>query len=320
MNNRPLIVTKDQIKKAIALPQVIKSIEEGFPLYSQGKADIPPFGSLHFENPPGTVHIKHGHIKGDEVYVVKIASGFYNNPQLGIPSSQGLILVFNSNTGQLEAIMLDEAYLTEVRTGAAGAVAAKYLAPKDVFKIGIVGTGTQAFYQLLLLKDVIQCRDVMVWGRKRENFEILSLREELQEYNFQFTPDIKKLALSCNLIVTTTPARAPLLFAEDIQKGTHITAVGADGGGKQELDAMIFEKADVICVDSKSQCFNHGDTAYALKEGLIQPKNVLEIGELVMNPSLGRANAQQITIADLTGVAIQDIQIAKDVYRKFQGK
>jgi ornithine cyclodeaminase len=111
-----------------------------------------------------------------------------------------------------------------------------------------------------------------------------------------------------------------LLFAEDIQPGTHITAVGADGGGKQELDPKIFKKADIICVDSRSQCFSHGDTSFALKEGLIQPEKVLEIGEVVINPALGRQHEKQITVADLTGVAIQDIQIAKTVYQKLLEK
>ncbi len=319
MSQKPLIITKEEIKKIINPAQVIKGQEEGFALYSGGACEIPPFGSLHFRHPPGTVHIKHGVIKGDIYYVVKIASGFYDNPKAGIASSQGLMLLFKSRTGELEAILLDEAFLTEYRTGAAGAVAAKYLAPENVSKIGIVGTGTQAFYQLLLLKEVISCNKVLVWGRSSERAKQLAARPELSHYEFEVASDIREIAKECNLIVTTTPSRSPLLFAEEIRPGTHITAVGADGGGKQELDPRIFQIADVIAADSRGQCLLHGDISFAAQKNLLDPAKIVELGEIFTDPAKGRRGPAQITVADLTGVAIQDIQIAKDVYNQITG-
>lgn len=319
MSRKPLIITKEEIKKIIRPAQVIRGQEEGFSLYSKGACQIPPFGSLHFQKPPGTVHIKHGVITGDLCYVVKIASGFYDNPKAGIASSQGLMLIFNSRTGELEAILLDQAFLTEYRTGAAGAVAAKYLAPKNVSAIGMIGTGTQAFFQLLLLKEVIPCNKVLVWGRSFEKAKQLAAHPELSHYEFEIASDIREIAKVCNLIVTTTPSRSPLLFAEEIRPGTHITAVGADGGGKQELDPQIFRIADVIAADSRAQCLQHGDISFAVQKNLIDPAKIVELGEILNDPARGRRDQSQVTVADLTGVAIQDIQIAKDVYNHFTG-
>jgi ornithine cyclodeaminase len=315
-----MILNKQQIMQAIDAAEVINSMEEGFALFSKGQANIPPFGSLHFNNPPGTVHIKHGHIKGSDNYVVKIASGFYENPKIGIPSSQGLMLLFDSRTGQLKAILLDEAYLTEIRTAAAGALAAKYFAPKNVSCIGIVGTGTQAFHQLNLLKHAVACKDVIVWGRSLESLQSFTSRNELSSFRIKPTLDVTELTANCNLIVTTTPSKSPLIFANRVQPGTHITAVGADGGGKIELEPKLFSKADIVCVDSRDQCFLHGDVAFALKEGLIGPEKVIELGEAAANPALRRKNDREITVVDLTGVAIQDIQIANAVYTSSSSK
>lgn len=239
-----------------------------------------------------------------------MASGFPNNPSIGMPVGNGLMILFDKKTGMPICILLDEGYLTDLRTAAAGAIAAKYLAPKHISCIGIVGTGTQAYYQVRLLESVTDCRKVMIWGRDSSKAVQLSNNPDLKHFHIKIAKELNELTAACNLIVTTTSSSTPLLFAEHIHKGTHITAVGADDVGKQELDAHIFKKADRIIVDSCCQCSIFGDTSFALRAGLIVSNQMIELGSIIENPSSGRTNEEQITVADLTGVAIQDLQIA----------
>lgn len=308
------IYTLDQIKTALDYSEIIGAIEEGFVLYSQNKTVVPSVGYLRFENGRADVHLKYGYIRDDDFYVVKIASGFYENPKIGLPSSNGLMLVFSQKTGELLTILLDEGYLTDIRTAVAGAVVAKYLAPKKIDSIGIIGCGIQARLQLELLKEVTDCRKAIVWGRNQEKLK--KYQQEMSEKGFEIetATNISNITENCQLIVTTAPAKTPLLFADQIKKGTHITAVGADAEGKQELDANIFELADIVVADSIGQCVDHGDISHAN----ISKDKINEFGNVIVNPDLQRKNDEQITVADLTGVAVQDIQIAKYVYQKFR--
>lgn len=301
------IFTKEQIESVLDAPCLIEAIEKGLVAYSEKRTATAPVTSLRFDSPPGDIHIKSGAILGDDVYVVKIASGFFDNPKIGLPSSNGVMLLFSQKTGELLAVLHDEGRLTDVRTGIAGAIAAKYLAPKQIKKIGIVGTGTQAREQLYHLQFVTSCRDVIVWGRSREKALAFAQDPYLKGFNIQCTTDLDELAQNCNLIVTATISTKPLLFAKHIRPGTHITAVGADEPSKHELDASVFEVADLIAVDSLSQCLAFGDLSHA---GPLK-KPILELGALIMAP-LPR-EAPWITVADLTGVAVEDLQAAKVV-------
>lgn len=312
------IVSLDQMKACLrACPdsELIQIIEDGFVRYSNGEVVVPPVGHLPFINPPGDLHIKYGFIKEDDYYVIKLASGFYENPKIGLSSSNGLMLVFSQKTGELLSILLDEGYLTDIRTALAGSVVAKYLAPQQVNKIGIVGTGIQARLQLRFLKSVIDCREVIVWGRSDEKLSDYKKDPSLADFNITTTRNIQELAHQCNFIVTTTPSKEPLLLSSDIQPGTHITAMGADTPGKQELEASLFGKASIIVADSKSQCIDHGDIYHPVYHKVITANQIIELGTLISSGQK-RKNNTEITIADLTGVAIQDIQIAKFVYQK----
>lgn len=308
------IISRKQIEKALSIPSVLEAIELGFIAYSRGEAVIPPVASLHFDSPPGDCHIKYGYAKSGEYYVIKIASGFYDNPKHGLPSTHGLMLLFDKQTGNPICALLDEGYLTDIRTAAAGYIAAKYLAPKAVSCVGVVGTGAQAYYQLKFLSFATDCRKVMIWGRDSEKARKIAGHPDLSEWTFEITQDLKQLTLDCNLIVTTTTSSYALVFADHVKPGTHITAVGADDIGKQELDEKIFLKADKVIVDSRSQCSAFGDVSYAIKQGLIGSDKLVELGEVLTNPSLGRTADSQITVCDLTGIAIQDLQIARSVY------
>lgn len=308
------IYNLDQIKTALNYSEIIESIVEGFVLYSDNKTVVPPVGYLGFENPSADVHIKYGYIRNDDFYVVKIASGFYENPKIGLPTSNGLMLVFSQKTGELLAILLDEGYLTDIRTAVAGAVVAKYLAPKNIDCIGIVGCGIQARLQLELLKEVTDSRRVIVWGRNQEKLKIYQQEMSKPDFEIETATEISTITENCQLIVTTTPSKTPLIFADQIKKGTHITAVGSDSEGKQELDAKIFDLADIIVADSIEQCVDHGD----LSQANIAKDKIIELGRMIVSPDLHRKTEEQITVADLTGVAVQDIQIAKYVYQRLR--
>ena len=294
---------------------IVAAIEAGFVAYSAGKAVIPPVAELCFEQPPGDVHIKYGYLQDGDLYVVKIASGFYDNPKRGLPSSQGLMLLFSKLTGQTEAILLDDGRLTDIRTAAAGAIAARHLAP-EITQIGIVGTGIQARRQLALLMKETPCRNVMVWGRTPQHAQDYA-QQMATTHGARVTvaADAEQLATSSNLIVTTTPSQTPLIEAAWIQPGTHITAVGADSPDKQELASAILGRADVVVADSIGQCLLRGEIHKAIAEEQLDAQRVVELGAVIAGAAAGRTSPQQVTVADLTGVAVQDLQIAAAVYQ-----
>ena len=310
------VINLRDIKSIIKNVDVVAAMEEGFIQYSNGNTVVPPVGELLFEDPKGDAHIKYGYIKNDDYYVIKIASGFYDNAKLGIPSSQGLMLLFDQKTGVPKAILLDEGFLTDIRTAAAGALAAKYFAPKDIKAIGIVGAGIQAKLQLQYLQKHTPCKSVWVWGRTKKNVE--SFAKELgADFDIQIAETLSQLAKNSNLIVTTTPSEIALLKADDIQKGTHITAVGSDTAHKQELESELLNKADLVIADSLPQSKSRGEIYRAITDGKISESTIIELGTAIQNSKLQRTTEEQITIVDLTGVAVQDIMIAKAVYNGY---
>lgn len=313
-----MIVELPRIEEALEGLDPIAAIEDGFVAYSRGRVVVPPVGELIFRDPPGDAHIKYGFIEGDDFYVVKIASGFYQNAALGLPTNSGLVLMFNQKTGALECILLDDGHLTNVRTAAAGAVAAKALAPSRVERIGIFGTGVQGRMQLEYTAPLVDCRDVVVWGRSED--ALAAYKDSMGALGFavETTRDSSAVAAACNLIITATPAMSPLLQNRDVRPGTHITAVGSDTPDKRELDPAILGRADVVVADSISQCLERGEIFHAIEAGVLARDRLVELGNVIADPSLGRTSDEQITVADLTGVAVQDIQISTAVYRALE--
>lgn len=315
-----MIINKSDILnilKDVSAEDIIPYIETAFTAYSQGLATVPPVGTLTFEQPPGDVHIKYGYIKGDSIYAIKVASGFYDNPTIGLPSSNGLVLVFNQKNGLLETVLLDEGYLTDLRTAIAGAVVAKYFSPAAVQRIGIVGTGIQARMQLQYLKGIVPCEKVLVWGRSPE--KLAQYVADTKDFGFQVetTLEVRDIATTCNYIVTTTPSTLPLIAKQDLQKNTHITAMGADTHGKQEVEMAVVQAADLLVVDSISQCLAHGEIHKAAEQGLVAAADVLELGAVIADPNFQRKEGV-MSLVDLTGVATQDIQMAKFVLEKLR--
>jgi ornithine cyclodeaminase len=313
------IFNLNQIKSALHTFDPLQAIEEGFVAYSEGRVVVPPVGELLFDDPPGDAHIKYGYIKGDEYFVIKVATGFYDNIKLGIPTTSGLMLLFTQKTGELAGVLLDEGYLTNVRTACAGAVAAKYMAPKKVERIGVFGAGVQGRMQLQYLKSIVRCREVMVWGINEDECLRYKTDMEAEDFNVEICLDPGKIAGNCNLIVTATPSKKPLLEAHQIKKGTHITAMGSDTPEKNELDSYILEMADVVVGDSLEQCKARGEIFKAVSTGVMAMEKPVELGNVISGKAVGRTSDDQITIADLTGVAVQDIQISVGVYKALTG-
>ncbi len=314
----PVILNLAQIREIIDKFDrrlIVGDIAEGFVAYSRGMVVVPPVGELIFDEPPGDVHIKYGYIKGDEYYVIKIASGFYDNPKTGLPANSGLMILFSQKTGEPICLLLDEGYLTQVRTAAAGAVAAECFAPLQVRRVGIFGAGVQGRMQLEYLRYARDVRDAIVWGIDRGELELYKAAMEPKGFHIRTTLDADEIASTCNLIVTATPSHKPLLEAGQIRKGTHITAMGSDTPEKQELSPAILKNADRVVVDSISQSLARGEVFHALEAGMIEKDRLVELGTAISDPALRRRSDDEVTVVDLTGVAVQDIQISKAVWR-----
>jgi len=317
----PKLVTLDEIRLLLDTNSLIDEIEAGFVLYSDGKVNVPPVGFMHFDDPPGDVHIKYGSIQDDDYWVLKVASGFYQNPSLGLQSSDGLILIFSQRSGALELVLHDRCWLTDMRTAAAGAVAARHLAPRKIDNVGVIGTGVQARMQLETLCSVVEAKSALIWGRNEAKvgkmIGELKLSAALLAAGMEVraAESVEELADQSRLIVTATSAHEPVLRADQVRPGTHITAMGSDDDGKQELDVALLAKADRIVADSVSQCSKYGECVHAINAGVISLDDIAELGAVVSGSTDGRTSDDQITIADLTGVAVQDIQIAKMIAR-----
>jgi len=307
------IIHQTEILDALGDIDLVAAMEQAFSAYSSGRAVVPPVGELLFDSPPGEVHIKYGYINGEKYYVIKVASGFYENRALGLPTNNGLVLLFKQASGELEAIFLDQGCLTEQRTAAAGAVAAKHLAPSRVDFIGIVGTGTQAEMQLRHLSDVCACRDVLVWGRNDASVQKFCKRLADTPFTVRPVVDVEELVDKSRLIVTATAAHSPLLST--VRSGTHITAMGSDTTEKQELHPDILICADLVVSDAIAQAKTRGEIFQACSHSEFLIDSVIELGSITSGNHPGRSNDEQVTVADLTGVATQDIAIASAVYK-----
>ncbi len=307
------IVTLDEIKAVLPKIDLMEEIEAGFSAYSNGEVVVPPVGELNFEDPPGDVHIKYGYIRDDDVYVIKIASGFYQNKLLGLSNGQGMMVVFDQNNGKPLGLLQDEGYLTDVRTAVAGAICAKYLAPNNIQAIGIIGTGVQARMQLEYLKSVTDCRSAIVWGRSVSALDQYKISMADSGFIIETTMALDQVTDNCNLIVTCTASEKPLIIKDQIKGKIHITAMGSDTPNKQELDSNVLSKADLIIADSRSQCEVRGEIHHAIKNKIVSMDSIVELGEIINGDRQGRTTGSELTVADLTGVAVQDIQISKAV-------
>lgn len=307
-----IVVPLDQILKALPDIDIIGEIERGFVALSEGKVEIPPVGEMLFPEGNGEFHIKYGAMRGDNVFVVKIATGFFDNPKLGLPPFSGCMLVLCAKTGKLLFILLEEGELTNHRTAAAGAVVARHLAPQRLEVIGICGSGVQARLQADYLRRVTQCRTLVLWARDAERAAEAVRDIASMGYNARVAASPEEVASSAQLIVTTTAAHEPYLVTRHIRPGTHITAMGSDTPAKNEIDPAILERAALVVADSIPQCLLRGEIRAAIAAGGLRREDVIELGNVIAGRAR-RRSPDDITVADLTGTAVQDIMIAKAV-------
>jgi ornithine cyclodeaminase len=313
-----LVLSKEEIESVITIDDAIEAVEEGFMAYNSGKAVIPFPVALQVPDHSGDVHIKPGYIKGYDTYTVKIASGFYDNPKAGLPASHGMLLLFDSSTGYPLCIEVDRCYLTDLRTAAAGAVAARALAKKDIRRVAVIGTGTQARMQITALSRVRDFDELRVWGRnpERVNEYVAAMKDSL-DARIVPVSTAEEAVSGSDIVVTATMATAPVVKASWLSEGVHITAMGSDSPEKQELESAVLGRADKIVVDSLKQCVNLGEVHHAIDDGTITEENVhAELGEVLLGSKSGRESDREITVCDLTGIAVQDVVTSHIVYER----
>ena len=276
----------------------------------EGRTRVPPVINLEVPSGPGEFHIKTAHIAGVPHIAVKVASGFYENAAKGLPSGSGLMAVFDASTGLPAALLLDNGFLTDLRTGAAGAVAADYLAPTTIATVGVIGSGVQARFQVRCLRVVRGFTRIVAWSRTSAHLDryCREMREDGYEAIAAASP--RQVCEEADIVITTTPVKTPLVHAEWLRPGMHVTAVGSDSPGKGELDPECLRRADLVCVDRRSQCASFGELSAAVQRGLLKDSNAVELGEIVAGRRPGRVSDDQLTVADLTGVGFQDTAIA----------
>jgi ectoine utilization protein EutC len=321
MKREVLLLREKEIRALLDPAACIEAMAQAFAAYASGKAQLPPVINLEVPEHGGEVHIKTGHLSGGPYYAVKIASGFYGNATLGLPSSNGMVLVFDSRTGVPAAFLLDNGFITDLRTAAAGALAAKYLARKQVETVGVIGSGAQARYQMKLLSLVRPFREARVWGRNREKasacIEDVRRTDIAGQPAFAVAESVQQAVREADVVITVTASREPLVRAEWLAPGATVIAVGSDGPEKQELDVEVLARADRIVADSLPQCLRLGEIHHAVEQGAINKEKVsAELGEIAAGLKAGRTSDQELIVCDLTGVGVQDVAAASLVMER----
>jgi len=315
------ILTEEELRQCVQLDlEAVDEIEDGFSRLAQGYTSVPPIMAIMVPEHHGEVDVKSAYVGGLDGFAIKIASGFYENAKRGLPTGSGMMVVISATTGFPEAVLLDNGYLTDLRTGAAGAVAARHMARKNIETAGVIGSGVQARYQMRGLKLVRDFKRVLIYGIVPEQVEqyVPEMREELG-VEVIAAPDVETVVRSSDVVVTTTPARAPFVEAAWLHPGLHITAMGSDMEDKQELHADVMGQADLVVCDRKSQCLRLGELHHAVESGgFDQQADIAELGEVTSGQRPGRTSDDQITICDLTGVGVQDTMIALLAYGRAQ--
>jgi ornithine cyclodeaminase len=277
---------------------------------------MPPILRVDIEKYHGESDVKAAYIEGLDSFAVKVASGFFNNPKLGLPSSNGLMILLDSQTGVIKSVLLDKGYLTDVRTAIAGAIASKYLSNPESSTVAIIGTGIQARMQLEALTLVRDIKNVNVWSRdiKKTHAYIEDVSKNIN-LNFTAFDNTNEVVNNADILITTTPSKKPLVDFSSLPKGIHITAMGSDAEEKNELEPDIIKNCDVYVPDSQAQTSILGELNHAIKNNLIKSDMIFnDLGKIIINPELGRKNNDDITVADLTGTGVQDTAIARYAY------
>lgn len=313
MPHEIILVTEPDLRRTVHLDlDVIDRIENAFASLAAGQVVMPPVLSMSLPEINAEVDVKTAYVPGLDGFALKISPGFFDNPGLGLPSLNGLMVLLSAKTGLVEAVFLDNGYLTDIRTAAAGAVAARLLAPSKVTTAGVLGTGVQARLQLVAAAKVRPFGKALIWGR--DAGKASRLAAELNAalgIDVAACTDPADLVAQCQLVITTTPARDPILNADWLHAGLHVTAMGSDQEDKNELDPRILERADAVVCDRISQCETMGELRSARAAGPAGSlSNVSELGNVLTGAAAGRMSDDDITVCDLTGTGVQDTAMA----------
>ncbi|MEQ9240005.1 cyclodeaminase [Roseovarius indicus] len=321
MANDIRIMTEAELREVVALDlETVDVIEAAFAALAGGEVVMPPILSMDLPAANGEVDVKTAYIPGFEGFAIKVSPGFFDNPKLGLPSLNGLMILFSAQTGLVKALFLDNGYLTDIRTAAAGAVATRHLAPEVVTTAGVIGTGVQARLQMQAAHLVRPFERVIVWGRDEQ--KAAECAKDLKNslgVEAEIVSDPAQLVAESQLVVTTTPAKEPVLKAEWLHPGLHVTAMGSDQDGKNEIAAKALVAADLYVADRGSQTEKMGELRSAIAAGLWTGGAPVELGDVITKKSAGRKSDEDITIADLTGTGAQDTAIASHVAAKLAG-
>ncbi len=307
------ILTEAELRRIVQLDMdAVKCIESAFATLADGQVVMPPILSMAIEPFKGEVDVKTAYVPGIDSFAIKISPGFFDNPGLGLPSTSGLMVLFSARTGMLEALLLDNGFLTDVRTAAAGAVAARHLARPNCEIACIIGAGAQARLQLQALCLVRPIKQAVIWARDPVKAE--SAARDLAGrlgIGVNAAADVATAVTQADIIVTTTPSAVPLVMADWLRPGQHLTAMGSDQSQKNELQASCLGRADLYVPDCRSQTETLGELHHALIRGVVDKDAVFpELGDIVAGHAQGRPSAEAITICDLTGTGLQDTAIA----------
>jgi ornithine cyclodeaminase/alanine dehydrogenase-like protein (mu-crystallin family) len=306
------------VRAALDMRSCIDAIEGAFTAYSSGGAELPAVIHLDVPERGGDIHIKAGHLHGASHYALKVASGFANAGRYLV---DGMVVVFDSATGAPAAFLMDHGFITDLRTGAAGGVAARHLAPKEVRAVAVIGTGAQSRYQLEGLACERAFEEVRIWGRNADRARVAAEDVSASPWlpsgaRVTTAGTVEEAVAGADVVITVTASREPLVRAGWLAPGAHVTAVGSDGADKQELEPAVLGGADLVVADSRAQCARIGEIHHALDAGALEELDVIELGEITAARRPGRTSSTKRTVADLTGVGVQDVAAAAMVLEK----
>ncbi|MEI9413350.1 ectoine utilization protein EutC [Mesorhizobium sp. Cs1321R2N1] len=311
--SRMTILTEAELRAIVTLDlDAVACVENAFRALATLPVAMPPILRLDIPQHRGEVDVKTAYVPGIDGFAIKVSPGFFDNPKLGLPSVNGMMVLLSARTGLVEALLLDNGYLTDVRTAAAGAVAAKHLSRPDSSVAAIFGAGVQAGLQLEALMLVRPIRQARIWARDAAKAETAAatLRERLG-IDVRAEPDAANAVAGADIVVTTTPSTEPLIKAGFVSAGQHITAMGSDAEHKNEIAPAILRMADLYVADSAKQTRRLGELHHAIAAGVMAADtDVTELGQIIAGAKHGRRSASDITIADLTGTGVQDTAIA----------
>jgi alanine dehydrogenase len=316
-----LVLSKSDIEPLVNMKEAISDAETAYKLYAQSQRKMIPSAfspvvNLQFEKYHGELDFRSGFVEGIDYICTTFGCGYAENPtKYDLPAISGLCALNDVKTGQIKAVM-EVAFLSSFRTGAAGAVAAKELARENSRDVAIIGTGSQGRFQLMGLNEVYSINEVRAFSPNKDHRETFAkeMNEKLN-LNVKAVGSAQQAVQGADIVVTGTRSTEPVVFNNWIRKGVHINAVGADAPGKQELDFEVLKRADKIVVDSLTQCSKIGEIHKAINLSLIKEEDVYaEIGEILMGWKKGRESEDEITIFDTTGLAVQDNVIFSRIY------